>query len=239
MTRHGSSRPGGRRLETVLGLGPTPLAVDQAIPLLSTAAKEPGAGLELLEVERTGEESTPPPAPSELKSLTDTRDVKRVYQHTRFEDGSELLLFLSADGIDAKVANAKSTSTARTLAEKVEATYQELGLRPRVARQENSLYAIIAWMLLIGFGVPLYAITTAVSDLPAIGTMALAAVLAIVAVAVSSYLIYGWLAPRQPGWLQNPPPGEGPAAPILAVVFGSIAFAAGSVILTFIAAQLV
>lgn len=91
--------------------------------------------------------------------------MKRVYQHTRFEDGSELLLLLSADGIDAKVANAKSTSTARTVAEKVEATYQELGLRPRVARQENSLYAIIAWMLLIGFGVPLYAITTAVSDL--------------------------------------------------------------------------
>lgn len=75
MTRHDSSRPGGRRLETVLGLGPTPLTVDQAIPLLGTAAEEPGARLELLEVDRTGGESTPLPAPSELKSLTNTRDM--------------------------------------------------------------------------------------------------------------------------------------------------------------------
>lgn len=148
----GSLSPEGRDVDVVLDLGPTDLTLDQAVTLLDAATEDPGARLVGLDVTGADGGTTPLSAAAELAQIGDLRSVEQIYQHTDFEDGSELILLLAQRGIDAGVRGAHAGLSAREAARRVQAVYEAMELIPKHRLQEKPWPTVIALLVALGLG---------------------------------------------------------------------------------------
>lgn len=216
-------RPWSPGRETTVDLGPTDLTLVHAVTLLNSVASDPDTVLESLEVTFTAGGSLQLDRAEDLLVREDVARIQHVLQHCRFEDGSELFLSLSAEGIKGVTVGVRAKSPALEASRRVDSAYRAMGLTARGARQDAELRLFVGALLVLGLNVPPYVIPVSFGAPPW-----LAGLIMVVIGGVGSWFAvpwaFGWIRRHLPHWLVRESPST-LLPPRRFALLGAIAFA--------------